>query len=176
MEKPNQSFWVKAKNNLISLFSWTIGVFIIIFIGFIGGVLSPWFCNFFVHPSKLCSTDPISIANTFIVFTSFIFVAATIVMAIIGFIFARKFSSSQENEMIVLKEELKKKIKNDEETGIQLASELLNNSDVIRHVEAILNEKISSLIDGRLKSSEQECQVLNGMKNKVRPENGGSND
>ena len=75
-----------------------------------------------------------SVANTYIVFTTFLFVAATVGLVIVGYWFAHQFSVSKEEQLDRLYDEIRIGCSSDPKLGKALAEAILKNpkvSDII---------------------------------------------
>jgi len=120
-------------------------------IGFCGGCLAPWFVGWLGKiPTTTSTGDAIAIANTYIVFTTLIFVGFTVVLGVAGYFFTQQFAASKEAEQLEVFSQLKQKIKQDEKLGISVLDSLLDNPDVKRHIEEQLQEKMEELIESRI--------------------------
>jgi len=96
------------------------------------------------------SADAVSIANTYIVFTTIIFVGVTVLLAVAGYVFTQHFSSTKSSQEREILDELKEKVKTDEQVGIKLTTKLLENPDVKRHLSRLLNLKVDEIIRARM--------------------------
>lgn len=115
-------------------------------IGFAGGAITPWALSWIKSATVGTPSDAVAIANTYIVFTTIIFVGVTVILAIVGYVFTQQFSATKESQLGQLADELKKTAKTDEDFGIKLINAMLENGDVKRHVDNKLQEKIKELI------------------------------
>ncbi len=115
-------------------------------IGFAGGAITPWALGWIKSATVGTPSDAVAIANTYIVFTTIIFVGVTVILAIVGYVFTQQFSATKESQLGQLADELKKTAKTDEDFGIKLINAMLENGDVKRHVDNKLQEKIKELI------------------------------
>ena len=138
--------------------------------GFSGGCLAPWFLTWIHKVSIDTASDAVAIANTYIVFTTIIFVGFTVVLGVAGYFFTQQFSTTKETEQLEVFKQLKEKLRGDEQTGIDLLNSLLDNPDVKVHIVEILQAKVDELIDSRLADSEayasqaaQERDLLTGI-------------
>ncbi len=147
-------------------------------IGFAGGCISPWVVSWIKGVSVTTTGDAISIANTYIVFTTIIFVGFTVVLGVAGYVFTQHFSASKEMQENQIVSDLKLKIKNDEKMGITILQSLLDNADVKSQLSDILEWKIDELLNARLSDSEklasqtaQEAEVIRNLSSKLKNEN-----
>ena len=129
-------------------------VLAIALLGFAGGCVSPWFVGWFLKNKVPGDADAIAIANTYIIFTTLIFVGFTVVLGVAGYVFTQHFSESQEMHTHQVCEELKLRIKEDEKVGISLANAMLENRDVIRHLKEQLKSKVDELVKDAMTSAE----------------------
>ena len=130
------------------MFTTIYKVLAVLFIGFAGGAISPWVLGWIKSTAGVAGTpaDAVAIANTYIVFTTFIFVGVTVILAIVGYVFTQQFSETKESQLSQITEELKKAAKTEEKIGIALIDAILENGDVKRHIDNKLQEKIKELI------------------------------
>jgi uncharacterized protein HemX len=141
---------------------------------FIGGVIWPM-CLSWLKPSIVTvPADAVSIANTYIVFTTLIFVGVTVILAVAGYVFTQQFSSQKGNQELAILEELKQRIKSEERIGISLGDAILENPDLIRHIETKFKEKIEELIrnatseaKARKESAEAECDAISKLQDQL---------
>lgn len=123
-----------------------------LFSGIIGGLLSGavsfslinYLCSGIPRPAV---ADAVSIANTYIVFTTIIFVAITLFLTVAGLWFTQQFAASKELQIKHLMSEIESKLaENDEDIGVKLVDKAFANSDVSRHVQEILEAKFTELV------------------------------
>lgn len=132
-------------------------IFAILLSGFAGGAITPWVLGWLKAVAVGSPSDAVAIANTYIVFTTIIFVGVTVVLAIAGYVFTQQFSASKEAQELSVMTELKERIKSDEVIGIALADALIQNVEVQRHLENRLLEKIDEVIKSRLADVESSA-------------------
>jgi len=134
--------------------------FAILMMGFIGGSLSPWVIGWIRSNTVPNPGDAVSIANTYIVFTTIIFVGVTLVVAIAGYVFSQQFAASkrsQENQII---EDLRDQIKTDEKLGIKLTNSILENPDTSRHIDMMITSKIGELIQEKKSDAKKTTSAI----------------
>jgi len=128
-------------------------------IGFCGGFLS-WAFIAWARPIWANEAlDGISTANTYIVFTSFIFVAFTVFLAIAGFVFTQQFSQNREMHISDALDHIKNTIIKDERTATSLVTAILESPDGKRFLKEMLESKVQELIQERSRSLAQQAQV-----------------
>lgn len=133
------------KRKGISMIKKLYRVCAILLVGFIGGCITPWFIGWFDPISRPSPSDAVAIANTYIVFTTIIFVGITVVLGIVGYVFTQQLAITRKNHERQIFEELEQKITNDEATGVKLANAIFQNSDVARHLNTIVIQKIDEI-------------------------------
>jgi hypothetical protein len=126
-------------------------------LGFLGGLVSPHVARFFGVAGNLSADQAISIANTYIIYTTLIFVGFTVILGIAGYIFAQEFSDNKKHHLNNLIEEFSDKIRDDEDTGVKFIEAAFNNPDVRRHVIARLDQKIEEFLSE--KKSENDLDL-----------------
>lgn len=121
-------------------------VIVAIFAGFCGGFLSSqagtWFAQLDVQ-----KVDAVAVANTYIVFTTIIFVGVTVLLGVAGYIFTQQFSAAQSALEHQVFEDLRKKLASDVSVAIKLSDALLDNPDVKVHLEAKIQQKAAEVLD-----------------------------
>ena len=135
------------------MFTKALKIFSFLFTGFVGGTLSPWVLGWVKGIPTPPAADAVAIANTYIVFTTIIFVGVTVILAVAGYVFTQQFSASKGAQERQLLEELRVKIKEDENVGIALADAMLENSDVKRHLHRLMSSKLDEIVSSRLEES-----------------------
>lgn len=133
--------------------------------GICGGLLSGAFTfaalNYFFSPGAVpTAADAIAIANTYIVFTTIIFVAITLFLTVAGLWFTQQFATSKELQIRHLISDIEAKLNdNTDDLGIKLVDKAFANSDVSRHVQSILETKLEQLLDqaGQRARNEQDA-------------------
>lgn len=122
--------------------------------GFAGGTLSPWVLGWIKSVSVGLPSDAYAIANTYIVFTTIIFVGITVLLAIAGYVITQQFSAAKIAHEIQIIDELKEKLTTDEKLGIGLITAILENKEVTHHLRTLLERKVGELIMERLVDSQ----------------------
>ena len=137
-------------------------------ISFIGGFLAFAFWSYFLDFStKIKSTDAISIANSYIVFTTIIFVGFSVMLALAGFIITLQFSTAKEDQFTHLLRELGEKLKENEgDFGIQFINKSLENPDVKNYLSDKLNNKLNQLIKEKANNLLKEQTIIDGLTTK----------
>lgn len=145
------------------ILKWLGRVIFIVFLGFIGGCLSPYVISkvqvLFGAPPVVNVSDTISIANTYIVFTTFIFTAIAIIVAVASYLFAQEAAKSRQIQEQTLFSDLIKSCTEKPELGRDLISKLLENENVIEHFEKRLNDKIDDILSKRCQLSQESERV-----------------
>jgi len=118
--------------------------------GFAGGSLSPWVLGWIKSVSVPTASDAYAIANTYIVFTTIIFVGITVLLAIAGYVITQQFSAAKIAHEIQIIEELKERLSSEERLGITLITAVLENREVTQHVRRLLEQKVAELIKERI--------------------------
>lgn len=138
----------------------------IVFLGSLGGFLFSSLFSLYKGPNTLASSDAISVANTYIVFTTFIFAGLAVFIAMIGFVFSQQFAVSKEVQLHQLKDELQSIIRdNKSDISIKLVDIALENEDVRKHFESKLELKIYQIL--------KEKYEIDGDINNIRDSIGG---
>ena len=119
---------------------------------FAGGVIAFLFMHWLQPLSvKIEGTgDAISVANTYIVFTTIIFVGFTVVLGIASYVFTQQFSASKETNEIRILEDLKIRLKDNESLSLNLIKIIMENEAVKAHVTDILESKVNQLVTDKV--------------------------
>lgn len=127
---------------------------IFMFAGGIGGLVTPivvgWWCpqwgaDYFFGRTALSSGDAVSIANTYIVFTTLFFVGITVLLAFGTIELTRHFNQNKEERLVrFIEDDLIPRIEKDENFGGKFASAFLGNRDFS---QALINK-----VEGAAKS------------------------
>lgn len=124
--------------------------------GFAGGTLSPWILGWIKSVSVGTPSDAYAIANTYIVFTTIIFVGITVLLAIAGYVITQQFSAAKIAHEMQIIDELKDKLASEERLAITLVTTILENREVTQHVRTLLEQKVDALIRERIADSKTQ--------------------
>lgn len=116
-----------------------------ILIGFSGGAIAPWVLGWFKSTAVPTQANAITIANTYIVFITVIFIGVTVVLAIVGYVFTQEFSARKEMQVSQLFSDLKQLISTDEEKATKFVDAVLNNQASVNIIDNMLRIKIKEL-------------------------------
>lgn len=101
-------------------------------------------------PDRVPDMDSaISIANTYIVFTTFIFVAFTVLLTIVGYVLAQTFSTNAVAHHSDAIEKIKDCISNDDEKATQVLEALLSSPQVQGKLSKVIREKVIEELEAR---------------------------
>jgi hypothetical protein len=100
--------------------------------------------NCWTNIYKVASTDAVSIANTYIVYTTFVIAAVAAVLTIAGLIFAQHFSVEKETHLANAFDALSDLIHSGDGKAVALGQEVMGHPDVIRYVEQLLSQKLKA--------------------------------
>ena len=135
------------------ILKWLGRVIFIVFLGFIGGCLSPFIISkiqfLFDTPPVVSISDSISIANTYIIFT-----AIAIIVAVASYLFSQEAAKSRQIQENTLFSDLIENCNKNEEQGKKLLSKLLENELVLEHFEGMVKERLDILVEQHLKKLE----------------------
>jgi len=87
-------------------------------------------------------SEVIAVANTYIVFTTFIFVIITIILTAIGVGFAKWFGISKEKEIKENMRDLFEHIHSDSEVAKKFVKELFSNREISGHLQSLVEAKV----------------------------------
>lgn len=130
----------------------------VLFVGFAGGAISPWVLGWIKATGIPNPSDAVAIANTYIVFTTLIFVAFTVVLGIASYVFTQQFSASKEASEDRLIGDLRERMKSDAQLSQQTLNALLENPEVRSYLEERLAGKVDELLAERLADSQASAE------------------
>lgn len=134
--------------------------FAVLLIGFFGGFIAVPFLNIFEPIPVTELSNAVSIANTYIVFTTIIFVGFTVVLGVAGYIITQQISATQEAQENKILEELRTRVVNEERLGISLINAILENIDVKTHLDNKLMSKVKDAITDCLSEHEVTDAII----------------
>lgn len=129
------------------LAAWGLGAGIVG--GLIGGLVAFSAINCWTNIYKVVSTDAVAIANTYIVYTTFVIAAVAAVLTIAGLIFTQHFSAEKETHLANAFESMSELIQAGDGKAIALGQEVMGHPDVIRYVEQLLTQKLAEELTQR---------------------------
>lgn len=91
----------------------------------------------------------LSIANTYIVFTTFIFVAFTVLLTIVGYVLAQTFAANASAHHTDTIDKIKDCIANDDEKATQVLTALISSPQVQNRLTLTIREKIHEELQAR---------------------------
>ncbi len=117
-------------------------------VAFIGGFFAYIFLSWWKSPPVITGSDAVAIANTYIVFTTIIFVAFTLVITLLGYVFTQQFAHTKEMHIKHLLNEVEEELKsNKNDQGIKFIDAAFENPDIQKHVENKINDKLTQLVN-----------------------------
>ena len=153
-KKKKKSPLVAAKSTLMKI----VQLLCIALAGFAGGFLSPWIVGWIKGVSVDTPSDAFAIANTYIVFTTIIFVGVTVLLAIAGYVITQQFSAAKSAHEYEIIEELIDGVRSDEELGVRILEALLENPDVVEHLQMLITNKVNELVNEKITDSDTHLQ------------------
>lgn len=127
----------------------------ILFIGFIGGCLSPMFLSLFKATAPQTLDQAVSIANTYIVFTSIFFVGITVLLAIGGYVLSQQLATTRKQLETQAHEDLMKRIRYSETIATEIVKYLNQNGDFKNQI----TDSVKSIAENVLSEAQQQSTV-----------------
>lgn len=152
----------------ISEVSWFFKTIGILALGFIGGAVSPFIISWIGEVRITNSGDAVAVANTFIIFTTLIFVGFTVILGVAGYIFTQQFATSKETQIKHLINELEEMLKKGDSFGINFINQSMSNPDVRRHLETTLDKKVRDLIIEKNHTAQKEAEEFQKLADSVK--------
>lgn len=143
----------------VSKFWVVIGVLIGVIFGISLGVLMALLIYFNIEQFNVKEVDAISIANTYIVFISIIFILFTIAITIGGYVFSKIFTIEKKREIhqnIVI---ISNQLKHDKETRDVFIDEILNNNAIIDKITEKFLEIADKIKDEKFHTLTKEDKI-----------------
>lgn len=122
---------------------------------FVGGFAAIVFLSWLSRGSAPNVDQAVAIANTYIIFTTFIFVAFTVVTAIVGYIMAQTYTDGAQARHNDAIEHIKECIAKDDEKAVKLLNHLLQ----CPAVQNELSKQVSNKVDEILKAKYADAQI-----------------
>lgn len=128
-----------------------------VILSFMGGFLAVLFLSWKGKGVVPKIDQAIAIANTYIVFTTFIFVAFTVLLTIVGYVLAQTFSANAKAQHTDVVESVKECISRDDEKATQVLASLLSSPQV----QAVLSRAIKDKIGEEIQARRADAQMTN---------------
>ncbi|MCZ4331068.1 hypothetical protein [Castellaniella denitrificans] len=113
--------------------------------GFLGAGLFMLILNW-ARPFGMAPSDAVSVANTYIVFTTLIFTGFAVAVGVMGYLFTQQFTATKHAQLAEALEDLCRKIATEEQKGTKLLESLMGNDDVRQHLDEMLKSKVDALL------------------------------
>lgn len=159
----------RRRKTPIKELTWFFKIIAILAIGFVGGVISPFFLSWIREINKPGLTDAVSVANTFIIFTTLIFVGFTVILGVAGYIFTQQFATAKELQIRHLISELEEMLRKGDSFGVTFIEQSMKNPDVVRRLETVLEEKVKSLILEENHVKQKEAEEFKNLADRINP-------
>lgn len=135
--------------------------FSILFIGFIGGCLSPMFLSLF-NKIEIGSLDQaVSIANTYIVFTTIFFVGITVLLSIGGYVISQQLAVNRKQLEKEANEQLLKRIRYSESIATEILDQVFNNSDFRNNLEKKVQNHVEQAVQYKIQQKQETTRSAN---------------
>lgn len=133
-------------------------LFVSLVLGFVGGYGALIWSTYFKPINISSLSDAIAIANTYIVYTTLIFVGFTVAISLLSYIFIQQVSGAKEVLINQITDELRDRIQKDYTYGQSFINEALKNRDVLRFIEDKINDKIGESLSHAQNGAAQAAQ------------------
>lgn len=140
-------------------------IFITLLFGFSGGCLGFFFIQFSLNIFSRAlplPSDAISIANTYIVFTTFIFTGLAIFLALATYYFSVQQAKTRKHLESELLEKILIQCQENKEIGVEVITHLIKNQEAINHFEEVHGEKIKEIANSYM---EQYLSIVKAQQN-----------
>ncbi|UDY20815.1 hypothetical protein NLHDIDDJ_02470 [Acinetobacter baumannii] len=130
-----------------------------VFMGFVGGCLAPMFLSLFkaTQPNNL--DQAVSIANTYIVFTSIFFVGTTVLLALGGYVLSQQLATTRKQLETQAHEDLMKRIRYSETIAVEVVKYLNQNGDFTNQITENVKSIARSVLTVAQEQSVQQAKI-----------------
>jgi len=138
--------------------------------GLIGGLFSFSAINYVGRIATVSATDAVSIANTYIVYTTFVIAAVALLLTVAGLIFTQHFAVEKEAHIAHAFSSVLEVVRSDDEKAVKFVQQAMENPRVIEYVSEALAAKIQQEVaackasaGARARDANQEADALGAM-------------
>ncbi len=142
--------------------------------GFVGGLIGGLFAfsliNYTGRLATVAAADAVSIANTYIVYTTFVIAAVALLLTIAGLIFTQNFAVEKESHIAHAFSSVLEIVRTDDEKAVLLVQQAMENPRVVEYVSEALSDKISEELaswkakaGARMRDATQEAEAVDAM-------------
>ena len=123
--------------------------------GVIGGVVAFTLINRFSATSLASSLDAISVANTYIVYSTLMIAAVAVFLTMAGLIFTQHFAMEKERHVADAFAALVAEMARANGCAVQVVKEVMKNAEVVQHFEDQVKEKLREVMRAQLDNAGQ---------------------
>jgi hypothetical protein len=123
--------------------------------GVIGGVVAFTLINRFSANSPANGVDAISIANTYIVYSTLMIAAVAVFLTMAGLIFTQHFAMEKERHVADAFAALVDQMGRANGCAVQVVKEVMKNAEVVQHFEDQVKEKLREVMRAQLDNADQ---------------------
>lgn len=138
--------------------------------GLIGGLIAFAIINHTGRLATVSASDAISIANTYIVYTTFVIAAVALLLTIAGLIFTQHFAVEKEAHIAHAFSSVLDVVRANDEKAVILVQQAMENPRVVEYVSEALQAKIHQEVDAwkanagaRVRDARKEAEALDSM-------------
>lgn len=113
----------------------------------VGGVVGTMVAPYFTDGQRVTPDQAVSVANTYIVFTTFIFVAFTVLLGIAGYIFMHLLTEHRKVQETQAIDDVKLRLKNDGKLCLDILQQILHNREVQRNIDSAIREQLERALN-----------------------------
>lgn len=125
--------------------------------GGVGGFLTVIALNYFSSVTPVPDmANAVAVANTYIVYTTFLITVVAVGLAFGGIIFTRQFSMDKQAHVAHAYDALVAEIEASNGKAVQIIEEVMKNPDVVQHFDERVTEKLREVLGARLTTTTQE--------------------
>ena len=123
--------------------------------GVIGGVVAFTLINRFSSASLASGVDAISIANTYIVYSTLMIAAVAVFLTMAGLIFTQHFAMEKERHVADAFAALVGEMSRTNGCAVEVVKEVMKNAEVVQHFDDQVKEKLREVMRAQLDNANQ---------------------
>jgi hypothetical protein len=123
--------------------------------GVVGGVVAFTLINRFSSPSLASGADAISIANTYIVYSTLMIAAVAVFLTMAGLIFTQHFAMEKERHVADAFAALVGEMARTNGCAVEVVKEVMKNAEVVQHFDDQVKEKLREVMRAQLDNANQ---------------------
>lgn len=125
--------------------------------GLMGGLAAVAAINYCTRVAALGNADPVSIANTYIVYTTFVIAAVAVFLTIAGLIFTQHFAMEKQTHVAHAFEALVNDLCSANGKAVELIKEVMKHPEVVQHMDDSVKGKLAEVVASNIAQAGQRA-------------------